>query len=200
MKRGTLTLLNSGPSGGKTTILAQAAKAYLSQEPFFIKGLDFPEGKIAWVQSDRKASLYDPIFEATGILGHPDLYTINFADDTTLHAMTRPVPPKEEVGQLESLRDAISRRIAGKGISTVILDLYITFQTDPNNTKKAAYDGRENLRWADKLNVALIGVNYTFKQTTSKQAMRLQDRNAGSLMGQASANWKFSITRRTTEG
>ena len=163
-------------------------------EPFFIPGLDLPEGAVVWVQTDRGAAGYHNIFTSLGILNHPQLHTINLTDETQLHRMTRPEIKIEEFVRLERLRQTIKERIAGLDAGTVILDLYEEFQTGRlGDSHRMAFESRSNLRWAISLNVCLIGIPYTFKQTTLKKASRAQDRQAGSLLGQASANYKIAI-------
>jgi hypothetical protein len=193
MKRGTLNLAHSGPSGGKSTLIAQAIRAHFENEPFFVRGLDLPEGRVMWIQTDRGLKDYQPLLKGARIWGNPKLDTLNFVDETILHDMTYQ-GKEREADRIDALRQMVKTRIRDRDIGTVILDLYDEFQTgDTRNGHKMAYHGRANLRWAIQMDVALIGVCYTFKQTTMNTAKRLQDRLAGSLRGQASANWKISL-------
>ena len=194
LKRPSLNFLTGGPSTGKTSIAGQLVKARFHEEPFFIPGLDLPEGSVVWVQTDRGATGYRDILTNLGILDHPDLHMINLPDDGELHKLTRPEAKIEEFIRLERLRLTISQRIRDLGAGTVILDLYEEFQTGRSgDSHRMAYESRSNLRWAVSLNVCLLGIPYTFKQTTLKKAARAQDRQAGSLLGQASANYKIAI-------
>jgi len=186
--------INSGPAGGKTTLLAQGVAAHFGHEPFFVKGMDLPAGKVVWVQTDRSEVLLRPTLEALHLHSHPELIIINIVDDLDLHALTRPVKAENETLWIENLRLAIEKRLEGKGVGTLILDLYDDFQTgDTGNGRKMAYHGRCNLQWAIRMDVAIIGVNYSYKQTASNAAKRLQDRSAGNLRGQASLNNKYTI-------
>ena len=194
MKRPSLNFLTGGPSAGKTSLVGQLTQAHFHNEPFFIPGLDLPEGNVVWVQTDRGAVGYSEILSTLGITNHPRLHTINLTDDDSLHRLTRPEIKIEEFIRLERLRLTISQRIAALGAGTVILDLYEEFQTGRmGDSHRMAYEGRSNLRWAIDMDVCLIGIPYTFKQTTLKKAARAQDRQAGSLLGQASANYKIAI-------
>jgi hypothetical protein len=193
MNRQTLNLINSGPSGGKTTLIAQVVKASLDGIPFFIPGLDLPPGRIAWVQTDRPKQLYKPIFDFIGI-SDPDLEQINFLNEPYLHHMTSSRKGDDEELQIERLREAITKRIVGRNFGTLIIDLYDEFQTSQTgNGKKMGYDSRANLLWAMELDLVIIGINYCFKQKQQNGAMRAQDRSSGHLKGQASANTKISI-------
>jgi len=194
LKRPSLNFLTGGPSAGKTSLVGQLTQALFRNEPFFIPGLDLPEGDVVWVQTDRGAVGYAEILQTLGLTNHPRLHTINLTDDDALPRLTRPEAKIEEFIRLERLRQTISQRIASLGAGTVILDLYEEFQTGRmGDSHRMAYEGRSNLRWAIDMNVCLIGIPYTFKQTTLKKAARAQDRQAGSLLGQASANYKISI-------
>ena len=147
-----------------------------------------------WVQTDRGATGYQDILSNLGILNHPDLHVINLTDDSDLHKLTRPEAKIDEYIRLERLRLTISQRIRDLGAGTLILDLYEEFQTGRmGDSHRMAYESRSNLRWAIALNVCILGIPYTFKQTTLKKATRAQDRQAGSLLGQASANYKIAI-------
>lgn len=197
MRRKSIAFVNSGPAGGKTTLIGQAIKAHFLEQPFFVPGLDFPPGDIAIVQTDRPIELQKPWLEALGLWEHPRLHLINFVDDRGLHKLTEPHDnEKYEVQDLDKLRKAISDRIKTlwPSTSTLILDLYDDFNTSSsNNGKRSGYHARANLQWAMDLDVALLGVCYPFKQTSARKADRVQDRMAGSLKGQASANWKITI-------
>ena len=194
LKRPSLNFLTGGPSAGKTSLAGQLIQAHFRNEPFFISGLDLPEGDVVWVQTDRGAVGYAEILQTLGIANHPRLHTINLTDDDALHRLTRPEIKIEEFIRLERLRLTISQRIAALDAGTVILDLYEEFQTGRmGDSHRMAYESRSNLRWATHMNVCLIGIPYTFKQTTLKKAARAQDRQAGSLLGQASANYKIAI-------
>ena len=149
---------------------------------------------MVWVQTDRGAAGYHDIFTSLGILDHPQLHTINLTNEDALHRLTRPEIKVEEYIRLERLRQTIAQRISGLDAGTVILDLYEEFQTGRmGDSHRMAFESRSNLRWAMSMNVCLIGIPYTFKQTTLKKAARAQDRQAGSLLGQASANYKIAI-------
>ena len=149
---------------------------------------------MVWIQTDRSAAGYSEILSTLGLIHHPRLHTINLTDDDALHRLTRPEIKIEEFIRLERLRLTISQRIAALDAGTVILDLYEEFQTGRmGDSHRMAYESRSNLRWAMDMNVCLIGIPYTFKQTTLKKAARAQDRQAGSLLGQASANYKIAI-------
>lgn len=196
LERGTLSGINSGPSGGKTTLYAQAINAHLYQTDFFVPGMRFPEGRIAIVQTDRGyVKGYQKTFVALGLHQHPMIDILNFVDDRPLHALTRPPSGRNsnDVGQLEALRQEIGRRLKGRDISTLILDLYDDFHTGSASGRKAGYDGRTNVQWSQDMNVAILAILYPFKQTTQKRAMRVQDRQSGVLQIQASMNWKFTI-------
>lgn len=196
MKRPSLNFITGGPSTGKTSLAGQLAQAHFLSKPFFIQGLDLPEGPVIWVQTDRGGEGYREILSTLGILDHPQLHCINITDEDALHRLTRPEQKIEEYVRLERLRQTISQRITGLAISpgTVILDIYEEFQTAHlGDSHRMAYESRSNLRWAIKLNVCLLGLPYVFKQTTFKKASRAQDRQAGSLLGQASANYKIAI-------
>ena len=194
LRRQTLTLVNSGPAGGKSTLIAQAVKAHFEGKNFFIKGLNLPDGDVCWVQTDRQQATHNIPLKAMGLANHPRLHILNFVDDTELHQLTIPQPKQSEPAQIARLRNAVSERIEGLNIGTLILDLYDDFQTgDTKNGKKMAFDGRCNLRWCMKMDLAIVGVNYSFKQTGQNAAKRLQDRSAGNLKGQASASWKITL-------
>lgn len=194
LKRPSLNFITGGPSAGKTSLVGQLSQSNFRNEPFFIPGLDLPDGAIVWVQTDRGATGYLDILTNLGIINHPQLHTINLTDDDALHRLTRPEAKIEEYIRLERLRLTISQRIANLGAGTVILDLYEEFQTGRmGDSHRMAFESRSNLRWAMAMNVCLIGIPYTFKQTTLKKAARAQDRQAGSLLGQASANYKIAI-------
>ena len=194
LKRPSLNFITGGPSAGKTSLVGQLTRSHFAGEPFFIPGLDLPEGPVVWVQTDRGATGYHEIFTSLGILDHPDLHTINITDDDQLHKLTRPEAKIEEFIRLANLRKAIEERITRFEPGTVILDLYEEFQTGRSgDAHRMAFESRSNLRWAMSMNVCLIGIPYTFKQTTMKRATRAQDRQAGSLLGQASANYKIAI-------
>lgn len=194
LEKKTLNTLNSGPSGGKTTLYAQAIRAHLYHEDFFLPGLKFPEGRIAIVQTDRTRRQYSKTFIPLGLHEHPMIETLNFVDDRSLHNLTKPMnKPQQDLQQLEILRSEISRRLKGKDIGTLILDLYDDFHRGSASGRAAAHDGRTNLQWAQDLDVAILAVLYSFKQTTAKQALRAQDRSSGVLQLQASADWKFTL-------
>jgi hypothetical protein len=195
MTPGTLNLINSGPSGGKSTLIGQSIKAHFNGEPFFVRGMDLPVGKVAWIYSDRHMKIQNLTLAGCGLLGHPDLITMNFVEDDQLNLQATPSASNlDESRRIQHLRDIISKRLVGAGVGTIILDLYDEYHTErTNSAKRMAYDGRMNLRWAIQLNVAILGVSYPFKQTRQNAALRIQDRFAGSLKGQASANWKFTL-------
>lgn len=194
MNRRTLNSINSGPSGGKTTLYGQALQAHLYNQEFFVPGLTFPEGRIAICQTDRGYSGYQKTFIALGLDNHPKIDILNFVDDRELHRLTRPAAKSTgDLHQLENLRDAISARLRGRDIGTLILDLYDDFHLGGGNGRKACYDGRTNLQWAQDLDVAILAVLYPFKQTSQKRALRVQDRQSGVLQLQASFGWKFTI-------
>jgi hypothetical protein len=194
LKRPSLNFITGGPSAGKTSLVGQLTQALFSEKPFFIPGLDLPEGSVVWVQTDRGGAGYREILTDLGLLNHPQLHTINLTDEDALHRLTRPEAKVEEFIRLERLRTTIAQRISGLGAGTVILDLYEEFQTAKlGDSHRMSYEGRSNLRWAMSMNVCLIGLPYVFKQTTLKKAARAQDRQAGSLLGQASANYKVAI-------
>jgi hypothetical protein len=194
MKRPSLNFLTGGPSAGKTSLIGQLTQAHFRNEPFFIGGLDLPDGAVVWVQTDRGAAGYQDILTTLGIINHPQLRTINITDDDALHKLTRPEAKIEEFVRLERLRQTIAQRISGLGAGTIILDLYEEFQTAHlGDSHRMAFESRSNLRWAISMNVCMIGLPYVFKQTTLKKATRAQDRQAGSLLGQASANYKIAI-------
>lgn len=201
MERQTLNSLNGGPSGGKTTLYSQAIRAHLFHESFFIPGFTFPSGRVAIVQSDRSVVQYNRTFEPLGIANHPEIELLNFVDDRILNQSTRSAPKSSgDLYQLDQLREKISQRLQNKGIGTLILDLYDDYHIGGPNTRKAAYDGRLNLQWAQDLNVAILAIMYPFKQTTMKKALRLQDRQSGVLHLQASMDWKFTLVDAEESG
>lgn len=194
MKRPSLNFITGGPSAGKTSLVGQLTRSHFQDEPFFIPGLDLPEGDVVWIQTDRAESAYRDILSTLGILNDTHLHTLNIADNDLLHQLTRPAKKIEEYLRLEALRDYLARLIAPWNAGTVVLDLYEEFQTAHlGDSHRMAFESRSNLRWAIRMNVCIIGLPYVFKQTTLKKAARAQDRQAGSLLGQASANYKVAI-------
>ena len=194
LKTGTLNLLCGGPSAGKTTLIYQAICAHERKEPFFVESLSFPAGPVLVVSTDRNRTINSAMFTAFGI---QQTEFISVVDDLKLHTLSKPL--KDEAYGMEQFRAEITNRILKLPFhpSTIILDLYGDFiSSKSSNLKALAYDGRTNVRWAEQLKTAILGITYPYKQKATNYALRIQDRMAGGLSLQASANWKFNISDR----
>jgi len=191
LERGTSNTINSNPNGGKTTLYCQAVRAHLYKEDFFLKSMTFPSGRIAFVQTDRSIERYKNLLIPMGLYQHSAIEIINFVDEPSFHELTKPVQSKDIPRHIELLRTAITARLTQKDISTVIFDL------DPfqraTSSSDAGYYSRSVAIWAKEQNFSVLLINYPFKQTTAKQALRTQDRSSGFLHAQASQDWKFTI-------
>ena len=183
LHRGTLNILCGAPSAGKTTLTLQAVHAHEIGLPFFVDVLRFPPGPIVYVSTDRpdddlRRLVLDP-------MGISKMNVIS----TVLDRSFNPIAHNPA-----AMRKAITDRISSLGAGTLILDLYNDFiHGRMADAKLLSQDGRLNVQWARDLNCAILGLWYPFKQRQNAQAKRVQDRIAGALALQASANWKMNI-------
>lgn len=190
LEKGTLNLLTGGPSAGKTTLIYQAIAAHELNQPFFVPCLKFPDGPILVVNTDRSADKNRRFFAAIGIT---QTLFISLVDDRVL----------SNLSTARALRQAVTDRIAklANKPTTLVLDLYNDFlDAKMNESKKLAQDGRANVQWAQDLDLTILGLTYPYKQKSNNRAVRLQDRVAGALTLQASADWKFVISDRAETG
>jgi hypothetical protein len=179
----TLNLICGGPNAGKTTLTTQSIASHLNGTPPLIPELAFPPGRICYITTDRSEEVLQDLLRPLSI-NPSDLIIISLL--TEYSALSN-------LGA-KTLRAEVSRRIAGKGVGTIILDLYEDFQSEnAASLKTRSRDGRDNTHWAMTENIALVGLTYPFKQRTSSRAVRIQDQISGSLGTQASAHHKIIL-------